>query len=123
MNRHGEFKRRHQRRNVRIGTWMMFPHEDGRRVTYTVDLTQEGARFASERPVELRSLVLLRLQIENPLTTIECKGRVCWSRHTGDGSSQFGIRFLDLTDDEQELLERYLAGTVTQTADLLQPAV
>ena len=123
MNRHGEFKRRYQRRNVRIGTWILFAEEAGRRATYTVDLAQEGARFASDRPVELRSLVLLRLHLDNPLATIECKGRVCWSRRTGDRSNEFGIRFLDLTDDERELLERYLAGADSQTADLLQSTV
>ena len=92
-------------------------------MTYTVDLSQEGARFAGERPVDLRSLVLLRFQLENPPATIECKGRVCWSRAAGDGSNQFGIRFLDLTDDERELLERCHVGACSQTADLLHPAV
>jgi len=102
---------------------MIFPGEDERRVAHTVDLAPEGARFSSGRPVELRSLVLLRLQLDNPPATIECKGRVCWSRPADDGSCQFGIRFLDLTDDERDLVERYLAGADSQTADLLQPAV
>lgn len=101
----------------------MFPGEDGRRVAYTVDLAPEGARFTCDRLVDLRSLVLLRLQLENPSTTIECKGRVCWSRRTSNGESQFGMRFLDLTDDERELLDRYLNGARSQTVDLLQPAV
>jgi len=111
MNRYGEFKRRCLREDVQIPTWISFHGVDDPQFTHTIDLAPEGALFSSVKPVEPLSLVLLRLELIDRDVTVECKGRVCWSQTTYHGMCHYGVRFLDLADDERDMLEMYLAGT------------
>jgi len=116
MNRHGEYKRRHQRKNVNVLAWSLLSLDAGPHVTETIDLASEGARLTSAHPVESYSIVLLRLRLEDSTTTIECKGRICWCESVDSGVYHYGVRFLDLSDDERELLEKYLAKHNGSTA-------
>jgi hypothetical protein len=71
-----------------------------------MDLGVEGARFAMIRPVQVGDQVLVNLLL--PSGTIECKGRVCWSRDAEEEQNSFGVRFLDLREAEREYLSRHL---------------
>jgi len=111
MNMYAEFKRRYQREKVRVWTWMVLSRDGMPRVTRTIDLTPEGAQFSSVLPVDPYLVVLLRFQLEEPPVALECKGRVCWSRMMDDGLYHYGVRFVDLSDDERDMLDLQMPGT------------
>ena len=106
MNRHGEFKRRYQRKPLRLWTWLAYSVTDEPRVVQTVDVAPEGVQFVDTSPLELRSVVLIRIWLNGETSPLECKGRVCWSRQETDASWRFGVRFLDLSADEHDLIEQ-----------------
>lgn len=82
----------------------------------SVDLSLEGSRFATLHPLPLGQTLLVRLQLEPTLPTVECKGRVCWCRPMPNGLHEFGVRFVDLLEDERERIERFLIGTQARPA-------
>jgi hypothetical protein len=108
MNRHGEFKRRHLRKRVQMSTWMAFSVDEVPRINSTVDVAPEGAQFSDISPVAVRSVVLLRIHLGDKTSPLECKGRVCWTRQVSDDTWRFGVRFLDLSDEEHNLIEQRL---------------
>jgi hypothetical protein len=109
-------RRHHQRHGVPVCAWLEFEREDAVRGMVTVDLSPEGAQFASLRPVRKGEPLLVSLQLEPGAQSIECKGRVCWAESMPNGLSHFGIRFTDLHYDECERLEQYLDETERKTA-------
>ena len=92
---------------------MAFSADAEPRVTHTVNVTPEGAQFADSRPVEPQAMILLRIRVDDETSPLECKGRVCWVRQTSDGTWRFGVRFLDLTDDEHNLIKQRICPLST----------
>jgi len=90
--------------------WLRFAGERDARGTVSLDLSKQGAQFSGIRPAEDGTPVLVHLQLASGSPVIECKGRVCWSRLMPNGLHNFGVRFLDLLDDEAALIERFLSG-------------
>lgn len=78
----------------------------------TLDLSREGASFHARARVRLREPVLLRLQLDQRTPPLEAKAKVCWATPHPDGTHEFGVRFLDLTDEEQSRLGHFLDDTV-----------
>lgn len=115
MDTHTEDRRRHPRLDVETCAWLLFPHEDAARVTTTVDLSQAGAQFSGVQPVDLDTHVLLNLQLDPGRRSLECKGSIRCCRAVGGGLYRYGVRFLDLLEDERGQLREYLAGIPTQT--------
>jgi hypothetical protein len=102
-------KRRFERQSLNVPTALQF-HENGAAVvTLTADLGIEGARFCTEKSITPGTPVLLRLQLGPNGQVLECKGKVCWTTDGGDDFTYFGIRFLDLHEDERELLRQFLS--------------
>lgn len=102
-------KRRFERQPMNVPTSLQFHEKGSSTVTLTADLGIEGARFCTETPVQPGTPVLLRLQLGHNGQVLECKGKVCWTADTDDEFTAFGIRFLDLREDERELLRQFLA--------------
>ena len=100
--------RRHPRETLSVCAWLEFRGEPVARGTVSVDLALEGARFNTLGPVSKGDPVLVRLQLEPSFDTIECKGRICWVERADDGIHEFGVRFVDLRDDERRALRKYI---------------
>ncbi|MBI5094287.1 MAG: PilZ domain-containing protein [Candidatus Hydrogenedentes bacterium] len=104
-------KRRGVRRAKSVSAWLRFRSEKAHWGTVTLDVGTGGARFTAERPVEVGEHVLLTVQLEPSKDRIECKGHVTWSKQQEDGTYRFGVRFVDLNEDESAALERFVSDT------------
>lgn len=102
--------RRHCRHRVAVCAWLDFHHEKTTRGTVSEDLSLEGARFSSMRPVNVGDGVLIRMQLDRTVGAIECKGRVCWTASQPNRLHTFGVRFVDLSEDERGSLSNYFDG-------------
>lgn len=102
-------KRRFARVEDPVCTWLSFRKDNAAYGTLTLDLGAEGARFSTLRNVQIGEHVLVTLQL--PASSIECKGRVCWSKQTPEGLFSFGVRFLDLREGERDALGRHVDKT------------
>ena len=103
-------RRRHARADARVGAWLSFPGEAATRGATTRDLSLEGARFSTRRKVEIGTPVLIGLELRADISPLECKGRVAWTRPNADGSYDFGVRFVDLQDNETESIRARIDG-------------
>jgi Tfp pilus assembly protein PilZ len=101
-------KRRHPRRAMTVCSWLEFRGDTSARGMRSIDFSHEGARFASIKPVVTGERVMLRLELFTGAPAIECKGRVCWVRPMESRLRHFGVRFVDLDPEEQELIEQAL---------------
>lgn len=100
--------RRHQR-YARTATARLDFHDGaGLHWATTMDVSREGAKFRADSPTPSDCLVVLFLALEGGAFPLEAKGRVCWSEPLHGGGSCFGVRFLDLSEDESNLLEGFL---------------
>jgi PilZ domain len=101
-------KRRYARVSAKACAWLQFQNESTLWGTVCVDLARAGARFSALRPVTRGSMVMIQLQLRPNAPAMECKSRICWSRLMPDGLYSFGVRFLDLTEDEGDRLAGFL---------------
>ncbi|MCP4644658.1 MAG: PilZ domain-containing protein [bacterium] len=101
-------RRRHRRHTDAVCAWLEFDTENAVRGMVSTDLSIEGARFASVRPVRPGDRALLCMQLGANPHAIECKARVCWSETMPDGLHYFGVRFIDLHCEEEEALAGFL---------------
>ena len=109
MNKHKKTEqRRHQRRRVGVCAWLQFNGDDATRGMVSVDMAPEGAQFSSIKPVNVGERVLVRLQLGPSHPIVECKGTVCWAAPMPNRLHHFGVRFLDLRDDERASIEGFL---------------
>ena len=104
-------RRRHIRHLTETGAWLCQPRERRPVPMRSADLSASGVRLLWLRPLVPGTPLLVRLQLGETGPVIECKGRVCWSAPLENGLHQFGVRFLDVTDDELERLEEFLSST------------
>ncbi|GMU93270.1 MAG: hypothetical protein AMXMBFR4_23280 [Candidatus Hydrogenedentota bacterium] len=109
-------QRRHTRHNVSIAAWLEFENDSVYRGTVSTDLGIEGARFSSLTPVEVGQRVLVRMQLGHTSNVIECKGRVCWSQPMPNRLYDFGVRFVDLDEEECSRLQSFLERWQMRTA-------
>jgi len=110
-------RRRHPRGASAARGWLQFRGDVSARETVSADLAREGAQFSTAGPREAGEQALVHLQLAFG-GTIECKGKVCWSRCAPDGTCNFGVRFVDLADDEGEAIQCFLDSPVLQGAAL-----
>lgn len=101
-------QRRHARRKAGVCAWLQFSGDDATRGMVSVDLGLEGAQFSSLRPVGTGERVLVRLQLGPSHPTVECKGVVRWAAPMPNRLNHFGVRFVDLRDDERAAIESFL---------------
>lgn len=110
-HRQSKDSRRHKRHRVAVCAWLDFRHENSARGTVSEDLAVEGARFSSLRPVVVGEPVLVRMQLDRSRGPIECKGRICWTKSQPNHLHTFGVRFVDLCEEEQGHLASFLDRT------------
>jgi hypothetical protein len=106
--------RRHKRMAVPVCAWLDFRGDSATRAMRSLDLSLEGARFATIRPVRTGDAVMARLEIRSGESAVECKGRVCWVRPMQDRVRHFGVRFVDLSDEERSRIEQLLNEAARQ---------
>lgn|GEM_PF-1129184 len=111
-------RRRHLRRDVTLCAWLRFRGEKSPRCTRSCDLTREGARFVTLRPVAVGEPVLITLALSGT-QSLECKGVVRWCRMLPNRMYEFGVRFLDLHDEEYERLDEVMAVSEAAEAALV----
>lgn len=102
-------RRRHTRRRKPVSAWLRFRAEQAQWSAVSIDLSEGGARFATNRTIPTGEPVLLFVQLEPTQDSIECKGRVVWSQCLPDGTGSFGVHFIDLSNEEQGTFERFLS--------------
>ncbi|MBN2310880.1 MAG: PilZ domain-containing protein [Candidatus Hydrogenedentes bacterium] len=115
MRELGAELRRHPRQQRAVCGWLQFSDENVVRGMVTVNISQEGARFATLRPVLPAERVLVSLQLTPTGPAVECKGRVCWVREMDNGLRHFGVRFVDLHEDESAALAQFLEEKESQS--------
>jgi hypothetical protein len=96
---------------VETGAWLYQPREGRPSLMRSADLSRSGARFTWLRPVAPGTPVLVRLQLGENGPSLECKGRVCWCAPLKNGLHNFGVRFLDMNEDEYDTLEDFISVT------------
>lgn len=116
MEKQRKYKRRNRRQPVAVCAWLEFDSDRTTRGMVSVDLGPEGAQFCALNAVNLGERVLVRLQLESTGRPMECKGRVCWTQSKPNSLQHFGIRFLDLHEDEQARLCDFLGGAYDPSA-------
>lgn len=99
-------KRRFPRIDEAVCAWLSFKKDSAAYGTTTMDLGLEGARFTTLKRVDVGDNVIVCLQL--PWMSIQCKGKVCWLSAETGGLYNFGVRFLDLRDNERDFLNRYV---------------
>lgn len=104
-------RRRHIRHSIAIGAWLSQPSEGRLSPMRSADVSVSGARLTWLRPLAPNTPLLVRMQLGESGHAIECKGRVCWCAPLKNGLHHFGVRFLDITEDEHERLEEFLNVT------------
>jgi hypothetical protein len=102
--------RRHERYAVPVAAWIEFYGDTNTRGTISRDMSAEGARFSSIRPTLVGEPVIVRMQLGRTQAPMECKGRVVWSKFMPNRLHEYGVRFVDLTDEEQVALRAFLTG-------------
>ena len=100
-------RRRHPRRARTTSGWLLLRGDTSARGVTCVDLGRQGAQFRTLKPIDAGEQVLVGLQLDSG-TAVECKGKVCWSRRLSNGVFNSGVRFVDLVDDEDAAIERFL---------------
>lgn len=94
--------RRHRRWPVPIITTVRYRQPALARSIATLDLSEEGAQFRDCVPVVPGMPLLVFLQDEIAGVPLECKGRIIWCVPSVRGSYRYGVRFLDLSDEERD---------------------
>lgn len=105
-------RRRFERYHESICAWLTFHYDTLQYGTLTEDVSVDGACFSTLRKVNAGEHLMLHLQVEPG--GIECKGKVCWIQPMPNGLNRFGVRFVDLMDDERDHLARHLARRARQ---------
>ena len=103
-------KRRHERFAVPVAAWLEFFGDTDTRGTVSRDVGAEGARFSGVRPALVGEPVIVRMQLGRGTQPVECKGRIVWSKMMPNRLHDFGVRFLDLSEEERAELLGFLAG-------------
>ena len=108
--------RRHERYAVPVAAWIEFYGDANSRGTISRDVSSEGARFSSVRPTLVGEPVIVRMQLGRAKPVMECKGRVVWSKYMPNRLHEYGVRFVDLTEEEQSGLLGFLTGHIQSPA-------
>ncbi|MFO7775363.1 MAG: PilZ domain-containing protein [Candidatus Hydrogenedentota bacterium] len=103
-----EERRRFERHEMSVCVWLQFHHDQSVQGTTTVDLSPEGARFHAPKRVRPGQYVMIYLQLDPVAYTVECKGKVCWADSNPSGLTAFGVRFLDLEEEEHDRIAHVL---------------
>lgn len=104
----GPDRRRYGRRSHRHYAWIDMGVGMMGRATTTVDLGVEGARFQTVDAIPVGTRLLVHLQVGQGHRDLECKGKICWVGTGADGMQEYGVRFVDLTEEEYALLNGFL---------------
>ena len=99
-------QRRSTRYAVQVNAVLTFRTDGEPLENTTLDLGVEGAAFTAWHEVHVGDGVILCLHFGNE--RFECKGQVRWVRTFPGGERRFGIRFVDLFDDEKRELCDFL---------------
>lgn len=76
------------------------------RTGQTLDLSHDGARVELDQPLQIRGLVQMQLALGPDL--IEVRGAVCSVHETREERFQVGLKFIELTRADREVIDRYL---------------
>jgi c-di-GMP-binding flagellar brake protein YcgR len=104
-------RRRHIRHRIETAVWLYEPRENRPSPMRSADLSLSGIRLTWLRPLVSGTPLLVRLQLGESGLAIECKGRVRWCAPLTNGLYHFGVRFLDMTEDERDQLEGFISVT------------
>ena len=99
-------QRRSTRYSVQVSAILTFRAYGEHFENMTHDLSVDGASFSAWHPVHMGDGVLISLQFDEE--RFECKGQVRWVQTLPDGERRFGVRFVDLFDDERRRLQHIL---------------
>ena len=108
--------RRHERYTVPVAAWIEFYGDTNSRGAISRDVSAEGARFSSVRPTLVGEPVIVRMQLGRAQTPMECKGRIVWSKYMPNRLHEYGVRFVDLSEEERSGLLGFLTGHVQSPA-------
>lgn len=84
------------------------------------NISRGGLFVETPKPLPLAAAIHLALHLPEMSTVLKVKGRVVWTYDIRKSRSQLvagsGVRFVEMTGDQFELLETYLARLVTTQA-------
>jgi hypothetical protein len=102
-------KRRNERKEEEICTWLSFKRDNAVYATLTADLAAEGARFSALRRVGVNDRIQIAIQLAD--SAIVCDGKVCWVRPVSNEQYDFGVQFVNMAKTDQGELQRHLGST------------
>jgi hypothetical protein len=107
-------RRRYDRPPIKALAWIRFRGDHTVWATTTTNLTEEGAQFTSYTPVKTGEPLMLHVQPRGNMSPLECKGQIIWCALADDGLYRFGVRIVDLCDDERTLIRGAVGATARQ---------
>lgn len=105
-------KRRAERKEAAVCTWLSFKQDRAAYATLTADLAAEGARFSALRRVGVNDRVQLAIQLTG--SAIVCDGKVCWVRPVSNEQYDFGVQFMNMAETDHWELRRHLSSIRAQ---------
>ena len=72
----------------------------------TLNVSESGILLEMHFPIEANPLVLLSIALEEDL--IQIKGEVVYSKPGQEEKYEIGIKFLEIDDDAQKILNKYI---------------
>lgn len=111
MERIAPNKRRTERKEEQVCTWLSFRQDNAAYGTLTADLAADGARFSALRRVGVNDRVQVAIQLSS--SAIVCDGKVCWVRPISNEQYDFGVQFVNMAETDHGELERHLGSAHT----------
>lgn len=105
------------RRETRILKTLSLKYKDKKSFVsaYTGDLSSGSLSIRTENPLKQGEHFLLKLQLPGLSDPMTIKCEVAWSRkqegETGDSPDGMGVRFIEMTKEDKEMLKQYLKDT------------
>ena len=104
-------QRHYPRFRRKVPTSMQFRKDGAILQTTTRDVSVEGAEFEWGRSVQPGERILFHIKLTN--SVFRCEGMVQWVRSLTTGQYFFGVRFLNLREDQYQQMEEFLGKVPT----------
>jgi Tfp pilus assembly protein PilZ len=81
-----------------------------------INLSEEGISFYMDDSVHIDSIIHLEFSLPNSNKTIRVKGKVAWVEQHSPVVYSVGLRFMDLSAEDQRIIQNYIERYLTASA-------
>ena len=108
-----------QARSLRIPLAVLVMREDAESVDYAINVSRGGMCLQTDRPAMPGDLVRLRFRLGPDRTEMAVETEVVWCIEAAGGTRccQVGLHFLDLRDEQQSEIARFVEDGMRRPLD------